>query len=117
MTSSDILFTVVPTNSYYLRTLAPERWAADHPIRRMPAAGLMIHPNTDDPTLHHVTPTGAWHMMVKDFGFGLDDLRGFMQNGLRGAWIDDVTRRQWEPEWLKTFDALRAAWTPRPGEA
>ena len=111
-----ILFTVVPTNSYYLRTLAPDRWAADHPIRRMPAAGLMIHPNTDDPTLHHVTPTGAWHMMMRDFGFGLDDLRGFMQNGLRGAWIDDATRRRWEPEWLKTFDALRAAWTPRPGE-
>jgi adenosine deaminase len=55
-----IVFTVVPTNSYYLRTLPPERWALDHPIRRMPGLGLRIHPNTDDPTLHHVTPTGAW---------------------------------------------------------
>ena len=34
-----ILFTVIPTNSYFLRTLAPERWALDHPIRRMPAMG------------------------------------------------------------------------------
>lgn len=66
-----IVFTVVPTNSYYLRTLAPERWALDHPIRRMNALGLRIHPNTDDPTLHHVTPTQAWHMMVRDFGFEL----------------------------------------------
>jgi adenosine deaminase len=55
-----IVFTVVPTNSYYLRTLPPERWALDHPIRRMPGLGLRIHPNTDDPTLHQVTPTGAW---------------------------------------------------------
>ncbi|MCL4699418.1 MAG: adenosine deaminase, partial [Burkholderiaceae bacterium] len=47
-----VVFTVVPTNSYYLRTLAPERWALDHPIRKMPALGLRIHPNTDDPTLH-----------------------------------------------------------------
>ena len=54
--SAASLFTVVPTNSYYLRTLAPERWALDHPIRRMPAPGLRIHPNTDDPPLHQVDP-------------------------------------------------------------
>ncbi|BEP56175.1 adenosine deaminase [Variovorax sp. V118] len=103
-----VIFTVVPTNSYYLRTLPPERWALDHPIRRMPGLGLRIHPNTDDPTLHQVTPTGAWLMMVRDFGFGLDDLRGFMHNGLAGAWIDDTQRRQWRAEWSADFDALRA---------
>ncbi len=103
-----VLFTVVPTNSYYLRTLPPERWALDHPIRRMPGLGLRIHPNTDDPTLHKVTPTQAWAMMVRDFGFGLDDLRGFMHNGLDGAWIDDTTRRQWRAQWSAEFDALRA---------
>ena len=102
-----IVFTVVPTNSYYLRTLAPERWALDHPIRRMPQLGLRIHPNTDDPTLHHVTPTQAWLMMQRDFGFGTDDLRGFMLNGLDAAWIDDSTRRQWRSEWSAGFDALR----------
>lgn len=103
-----VIFTVVPTNSYYLRTLPPERWALDHPIRRMPGLGLRIHPNTDDPTLHKVTPTQAWHMMVRDFGFGLDDLRGFMQNGLDGAWIDESLRRQWHMQWTAEFDALRA---------
>lgn len=104
-----VVFTVVPTNSYYLRTLAPERWALDHPIRHMPALGLRIHPNTDDPTLHQVTPTGAWLKMVRDFGFGLADLRGFMHNGLDGAWIDDTQRRRWASEWSAQFDALRAA--------
>jgi adenosine deaminase len=103
-----VLFTVVPTNSYYLRTLPPERWALDHPIRRMPGLGLRIHPNTDDPTLHKVTPTQAWLMMVRDFGFGLDDLRGFMHNGLDGAWIDDTQRRAWRAQWSDAFDTLRA---------
>ena len=107
-----IVFTVVPTNSYYLRTLAPERWALDHPIRRMPGLGLRVHPNTDDPTLHHVTPTGAWRMMVRDFGFGLDDLRGFMANGLDGAWIDDGTRRAWHAEFARAFDDLRRGLSP-----
>lgn len=102
-----LLFTVVPTNSYYLRTLAPERWALDHPIRAMAQLGLKLHPNTDDPTLHHVTPTGAW-LMMREFGFGLDDLRAFMLNGLDGAWMDEATRSAWRTEFASTFDALRA---------
>ena len=107
-----IVFTVVPTNSHYLRTLAPERWAQDHPIRRMPAAGLRIHPNTDDPTLHHVNPTQAWAMMVRDFGFGAADLRSFVINGLDAAWIDESTRRAWRTEWLPTFDQRLLAADP-----
>ena len=107
-----IVFTVVPTNSHYLRTLAPERWAQDHPIRRMPAAGLRIHPNTDDPTLHHVNPTQAWAMMVRDFGFGAADLRSFVINGLDAAWIDESTRRAWRTEWLATFDQRLLAADP-----
>lgn len=102
-----IVFTVVPTNSYYLRTLPKDRWAMDHPIRRMPALGLRIHPNTDDPTLHKVTPTQAWMMMVCDFGFTVDDLRGFMGNGLDGAWMDDTTRRVWRADFDREFDDLR----------
>lgn len=101
-----LVFTVVPTNSYYLRTLAPERWALDHPIRAMAKLGLKLHPNTDDPTLHHVTPTGAW-LMMREFGFGLDDMRAFMLNGLDAAWIDDSLRRDWRVEFTRRFDELR----------
>ena len=101
---SGIVFTVVPTNSYYLRTLPPERWAHDHPIRRMPGLGLAIHPNTDDPTLHHVTPTQAWQKMHADFGFDAQALRGFMHNGLRAAWVDDSTRQRWALEFDCAFD-------------
>ncbi len=107
-----LVFTVVPTNSYYLRTLSPERWALDHPIRTMVAMGLRVHPNTDDPTLHHVTPTQAWEKMVKDFGFGIDHLRAFMLNGLDAAWIDDGTRRRWTTAWCESFDVLRKRMAP-----
>lgn len=102
-----ILFTVVPTNSYYLRTLPPEEWAARHPIRFMAGAGLRIHPNTDDPTLHLTTPTRSWRMMIEDFGYTLDDLRGCMLDGLDGAWIDGTTRARWRRDWSAEFDALR----------
>ena len=106
-----LVFTVVPTNSYYLRTLAPERWALDHPIRAMAKLGLRLHPNTDDPTLHHVTPTGAWEMMVRDFGFTAQDLRGFMHNGLDAAWISPEQRANWRTQWTAEFDALLEQWT------
>ena len=102
-------FTVVPTNSYYLRTLPRERWAADHPIRQMPRLGLKIHPNTDDPALHKVTPSEAWEIMYSHFGFSLDDLRMFMLNGIEAAWIDDSTRRAWSRAWAAEYDALVSA--------
>jgi adenosine deaminase len=104
---SGIVFTVVPTNSYYLRTLSPERWALDHPIRAMLSAGLKLHPNTDDPTLHHVTPTGAWAMMMEHFGADWDDLERFMHNGLQAAWIDETMRNAWRREWQIEFEALK----------
>jgi adenosine deaminase len=111
-----IVFTVVPTNSYYLRTLARERWAADHPIRRMRELGLRVHPNTDDPTLHHVTPSGAWSMMVRDFGYSIDELRHCLHDGLDSAWIDASTRSAWRADWSARFDTLRAelfeTWSP-----
>lgn len=101
-----IVFTVVPTNSYYLRTLPPERWALDHPIRAMLAAGLRLHPNTDDPSLHHVTPTGAWQMMMEHFGADWLEVAQFMRNGLDAAWIDESTRRNWRVLWQQEFDVL-----------
>jgi len=107
-----IIVTVVPTNSYYLRTLPPERWAADHPIRRMPAAGLAVHPNTDDPPLHHIDPVGCWRMMHEAFGFGPAALRGFMLNGIAGAFVDDGTKAAWAREFGAAFDALLQEATP-----
>ncbi|RZS81100.1 adenosine deaminase family protein [Pigmentiphaga kullae] len=103
---SGIVFAVVPANSYYLRTLPPDRWALEHPIRKMRAMGLRIHPNSDDPTLHNITQTKAWTMMVEDFEFPVADLRGFMLNGLAGAWVDAGRRRAWSADWNRRFDEL-----------
>jgi len=103
-----IVFTVVPTNSYYLRTLPKERWALDHPIRAMPGLDLSIHPNTDDPTLHLVTPTEAWQKMQLDFGFDAQALRGFMLNGIAAAWVGEATKACWRASFGAEFDALVA---------
>jgi adenosine deaminase len=103
-----LVFTVVPTNSYYLRTLETARWAADHPIRRMVELGLKVHPNTDDPTLHRVTPAGAWELMFSHFGYGLGDLRAMLLNGIDGSWAEEGLRGAWRAQWVAEFDGLAA---------
>ncbi|MGI9355776.1 MAG: adenosine deaminase family protein [Rhizobiaceae bacterium] len=100
----DLVVTVVPTNSYYMRTLEPCEWADKHPIREMARRGLKIHPNTDDPTFHNVTPALVWKMMHEAFGYGLPDLRTFTLNGLDGAWIDEKVRADWKKQFASEFD-------------
>lgn len=112
MLERGMIFTVVPANSYYLRTMAPDRWALDHPIRRMLALGLRIHPNSDDPTLHNITPTQAWAMMVEQFGCAPSELRTLMHNGLDGAWMDTSRREAWRSEWDARFDQLLQEYFP-----
>lgn len=102
----DFIFTVVPTNSYYLRTFTDEEWAIKQPIRKMVEMGLRVHPNTDDPTMHHVNATQTWMLMYNFLNFSLDQLKGFMLNGIDGAWIDEAMKEKWKKEWSEEFDEL-----------
>lgn len=102
----DFIFTVVPTNSYYLRTFTDEEWAIKQPIRKMVEMGLRVHPNTDDPTMHHVNATQTWMLMYNFLNFSLDQLKGFMLNGIDGAWIDEATKEKWKKNWSEEFDEL-----------
>jgi adenosine deaminase len=101
-----MVFTIVPTNSYYMRTLEPERWASEHPIRRMVELGLKVHPNTDDPTLHNISPAGTWELMYSHFGYVAHDLRTMMLNGIDGSWVDEDRKRSWRAQWTAEFDAM-----------
>lgn len=100
-----LVFTVVPAHRPLRGAVAAGQ---PHPIRRMAALGLRVHPNTDDPALQRTTPSGAWLKMAQDCGFGFEELRGCLLNGLEGAWLDDTTRARWRREWTAEFDALRA---------
>jgi adenosine deaminase len=71
----------------------------------MSALGLKLHPNTDDPTLHNVSPAGAWELMYSHLGYDIDDLRAMMLNGVDGSWADD-DQRPWRAAWPAEFDGL-----------
>ena len=102
----NFIFTVVPTNSYYLRTFSDDEWAIKQPIRKMVEMGLRVHPNTDDPTMHHVNATQTWMLMYNFLNFSLDQLKTFMLNGIDGAWIDSETKEKWKVQWSQEFDEL-----------
>lgn len=101
-----IPFAVVPTNSYDLRTFTDEEWAVKHPIRRMVELGLKVFPNSDDPTMHHISISESWLLMMNWLGFSLADLRGFLANSIDAAWVDDETKIVWRQLWLPEFDRL-----------
>lgn len=101
-----IPFAVVPTNSYYLRTFTDEEWAVKHPIRRMVELGLKVFPNSDDPTMQHISISESWLLMMNWLGFSLADLRGFLANSIDAAWVDDETKIVWRQLWLPEFDRL-----------
>lgn len=103
--NKNIIFTVVPTNSYYLRILPKREWASKHPIRFMKEKGLKIFPNTDDPAFHQVTPTKEWMMMVEDFDYTIKDLREFAINGIEACWLNDEYQKSaWLSQVTKYFD-------------
>lgn len=101
----DITITIVPSNSYYMRTLDKSEWSQKHPIRKMFKKGLKVHPNTDDPTFHNVTPAIVWKMMFCDFGYSIDELKQCMLNGLDGAWLNDQVRQELKEEFSLNFES------------
>ena len=99
-------FAVVPTNSYYLRTLSDEEWAIKHPVRKMVELGLKVFPNSDDPTMHHISISESWLLMHNWLDFTLPQLRKMLENSIEAAWVTDEQKAIWKKEWLKEFDRL-----------
>jgi adenosine deaminase len=83
-------------------------------LHRMSELGLKIHPNTDDPPLHAIDPSGDWELMFTHFGFDLAALKGFMLNGIDGAWVDEAQKHAWREAWEAEFDGLEGALAADP---
>lgn len=105
----DIVFNVVPSNSYYSDVLEGQDWSIVHPIRHMVDRGLKLTIASDDPPLHETDPGRAYIVTVQELGASLDDVRGFIANSIDGSWAPESAKKKWRADWLKEFDDLRAA--------
>jgi adenosine deaminase len=79
-----------------------------HPIREMVRRGLKIMVDCDDPPMFQTDPTSDYVALVEHMGFGPEDVREFVLNGIDGSWLDDPTKRRWRREWSQEIDALIA---------
>lgn len=103
-----IPFTVIPSNTYYLK-LWPDKneWRTKHPIRAMAKAGLNIIPCTDDWHIHATNSANCYRVLVEEFGFDLDSLRIILMNTIDACWVNQTQKKQWKTLWLSEFDQLR----------
>lgn len=89
-----VVVTVAPTASYFLNSPADR-----HPIRLMFDRGLKLTINTDDPTLHFITPAEAYRLMLEWLSFSPQDVGAMAMNSLDSAWMDEQTKRTWAHRW------------------
>ena len=110
-----IPFTVIPSNTYYLKKWPDKQeWRTKHPIRAMAKAGLNIVPCTDDWHIHATDSANCYRTLVEEFGFDLDSLRVILTNTIDACWIDQTQKNQWRALWLSEFDQLRNKLTTEP---
>ena len=68
--------------------------------------GLTVFPNSDDPTMHHISISESWLLMHNWLDFTLPQLRKMLENSIEAAWVTDEQKAIWKKEWLKEFDRL-----------
>jgi len=67
----------------------------EHPIGRLLDHGVLITIGDDDPATSHTNLALELALLNQVFGYGIEVLRDFQINGLRGCFLtDDVRRRQ-----------------------
>ncbi len=98
-----VLFTVTPTSTqmlYFHDDLSL------HPIHQMIESGLKVMLDTDDPTLCSTNLTLEYQRVADQMGYGPQDFKNFVLNGLDGSWLDDATKREWRNSMESEIDSL-----------
>jgi adenosine deaminase len=100
-----VVFTCTPVSTAWVY-FGPDY--SKHPIREMAERGLKIMLDCDDPPMFKTDPTNDYIVAADHMGFGPEDFRQFMLNGIDGSWVDEPTKRRWRREWSAEVDGLIA---------
>jgi aminodeoxyfutalosine deaminase len=61
---------------------------AEHPLRRMAEAGLLVTLNSDDPPMFGTSLSNEYLVAGRDLGFSPAELAGLAANGVRASFLD-----------------------------
>jgi adenosine deaminase len=79
-----------------------------HPINGMLAAGLLVHLNSDDPTMFHTDIGKEYVDLCTALAYGPEQVREFCLNGVEAAWLSDDERAAMRREFDEEITALEA---------
>jgi adenosine deaminase len=78
------------------------RAVAEHPLRRMREAGLLVTINTDDPAMTGADLGSEYRTVGEELGFSFDELCAIAVEGVEATWLDpgekDALRRSFDAE-------------------
>lgn len=68
---------------------------AEHPVRRMVDAGLLVVINSDDPAMFHTSLSQEYVRLVERHGFTRDEARRLARNGFQAAFLSDREKQRY----------------------
>ncbi len=80
---------------------------ADHPLRRLWDAGLLLTVNSDDPPMFGADLVHEYEVLVDHFGFNADELERVSLNGIQASLLSEAAKARMKTEFRTEFAALR----------
>jgi adenosine deaminase len=77
---------------------------AQHPLRRLWDAGLLITLGSDDPPMFGTDLNHEYQLLVSEFGFNRAELEQVSLNGIRVSFLSEDEKRQLIKEFQQEFD-------------
>ncbi|MDQ3694854.1 MAG: adenosine deaminase [Chloroflexota bacterium] len=81
---------------------------ADHPLRRLDEAGVIVTVNSDDPPFFGTTLTDEYRLLATSFGYGIDDIERIALNAVHVSFLPDVEKRAMVDDFRAAYAGLRA---------
>lgn len=91
MAAERIPLTVCPNSNILIANRYPS--LADHPLRAMRDAGLLVTINTDDPAMTDLDLGREYRSVARALAFTDREMADFALAGVEASWLDDTERR------------------------
>ena len=82
---------------------------AEHPLRRMRDAGLLVTINTDDPAMTGADLGREYRDVAEALGYGFDEMCRIAVEGIDATWLDDTDQRDLRRAFEETIAQLAEA--------
>jgi adenosine deaminase len=101
-----IAFNVCPSSNVMIANRY--RSLAEHPIRRMRDAGLLVTINTDDPAMTGIDLGQEYRNVAEALGYGYDEMCRIAVEGIDATWLGEADRRDLRRTFEETIAQLVA---------